>query len=119
MRNVIYIEDDETAGLIFKIGLSAYEINVLHIPDTEPESLVVLDSPEYQSAKVLFIDMWVSGSSGVDLAEKLRKKGDTRPFFLLTAGENPDTERLKALNLTFLRKPVGDFKKLAEMINSL
>lgn len=119
MLNVIYIEDDETAGLIFKIGLSAHEINVLHIPDAEPETLAVLDSPEYQAAKVLFIDMWVSGASGVELAERLRNKGDTRPFFLLTAGENPDVGRLKALNVTFLRKPVGDFKKLADMINSL
>jgi DNA-binding NtrC family response regulator len=117
--DVIYIEDEEMVALIFKIGLAAQEITVLLIPDTSPESLALLDTPEYQAARAVFIDMWVVGANGVELAQSLRDKGDTRPFFLLTAGENPDPARLKQLNLTFLRKPVGDYKKLAEMIKSL
>jgi DNA-binding NtrC family response regulator len=119
MVDVIYIEDEETVALIFKIGLAAQQINVRHIPDTEPENLARLDTPDYQAAKAVFIDLWVSGVNGVTIAQTLRDKGDTRPFFLLTAGENPSTARLNELNMTFLRKPIGDYKKLAEMINSL
>jgi DNA-binding response OmpR family regulator len=119
MVDVIYIEDEDMVALIFKIGLTAQEINVLIIPDDSPESLALLDTPEYQAAKAVFLDMWVVGASGVEIAQTLRDKGDSRPFFLLTAGENPDPARLKELNVTFLRKPVGDYKKLASMIRDL
>ena len=119
MDDVIYIEDEETAGLIFKIGLSTQNINVLHIPDAEPQSLALLKTAEYQSAKAIFFDLWIGGASGVDLAASLRDAGDMRPFFLLTAGENPNSARLKQINLTYLRKPVVDFKKLADTIRAL
>jgi DNA-binding response OmpR family regulator len=119
MADVIYVEDEDTVALIFKIGLAAQQINVLHIPDTEPEHMALFDTPEYQAAKAVFIDLWVGGVNGLNIAQTLREKGDTRPFFLLTAGENPSSTRLNELNMTFLRKPIGDYKKLAEMINNL
>lgn len=116
--DVIYIEDEETDALLFKLGLSSRGINVLHIPDSNPESLKVLDTPQYQNARTIFIDLWVGVVNGVDLAQLLRNRGDERPFFLMTAGENPNPELLRTLNMTYMRKP-PDFAKLAALILSL
>lgn len=115
---VIYIEDDETEALLFKLGLTSRGVNVLHIPDTSPETLRILDSEEYQQARAIFIDLWVGVVNGVDLARLLREHGDDRPFFLLTAGENPNPTALDELNLNYMRKP-PEFPRLAEIILSL
>jgi DNA-binding NtrC family response regulator len=117
MVNVIYIEDEETEALLFQIGLAPRGINVLHIPDAQPESLIVLETPEYQRARVLFFDLWISGVSGIDLARSLRDRGDERPFFLVTAAENPNPALLRQLRLGFLQKPL-DFAQVADLILS-
>lgn len=112
---VIYIEDDETEALLFKLGLTSRGIHVLHIPDSSPESLKSLENDEFQQARAVFFDLWVGVVNGVDLARLLREHGDNRPFFLLTAGENPNPQALEELNLIYLRKP-PEFPKLAEII---
>lgn len=115
---VIYIEDEEIEASLFQLGLSSRGINVLHIPDTQPESLALLDTPEYQAASAVFIDMWVGAMNGIELAESLRNAGDQRPIFLLTAGPNPNPAALRALSVTYLEKP-PDFAKVAATVKSL
>jgi DNA-binding response OmpR family regulator len=115
---VIYIEDSEDEALMFQFGLNPRGVEVLHIPDSSDESLQVLDTEEFQHARAIFFDLWVGVVNGVDLARNLRERGDTRPFFLLTAGENPNPAALKELDLTYMRKP-PTFPKLAEIILSL
>ena len=115
---VIYIEDEETEALLFKLGLNPRGIEVLHIPDSTPESLQILETEAYQRARAIFFDLWVGIVNGVDLARTLRQRGDTRPFFLLTAGENPNSTVLQEINLTYMRKP-PEFPKLAETIHAL
>ena len=115
---VIYIEDDEMEATLFNFGLNPRGIEVLHIPDTSPESIQILDTEEFRRARAVFFDLWVGIVNGVDLARTLRERGDTRPFFLLTAGENPNPTTLQELDLTYLRKP-PEFPKLAETIHGL
>jgi DNA-binding response OmpR family regulator len=115
---VIYIEDDETEALLFKLGLNPRGIEVLHIPDSTAESLQVLETEAYLRARAVFFDLWVGIVNGVDLARSLRQRGDIRPFFLLTAGENPNPSALQELDLTYMRKP-PEFPKLAETIHAL
>lgn len=114
---VIYIEDDETEALLFRLGLGARGIEVLHIPDTQSDSLRVLDNPEYQAATAIFVDLWVGSLNGIELAQLLRTRGDERPIFLLTAGENPNPQLLHSLNVTYLQKP-ANFANLAAMIKT-
>jgi DNA-binding response OmpR family regulator len=115
---VIYIEDDETEALLFKLGLNPRGIDVLHIPDSSADSLQILETEAYQHARAIFFDLWVGIVNGVDLARTLREQGDHRPFYLLTAGENPNPKALQELELTYLRKP-PEFPKLAEAIHAL
>lgn len=115
---VIYIEDDETEALLFRLGLGARGIEVLHIPDTQSDSLLILETPEYQAAVAVFVDLWVGRLNGIELAQLLRGRGDKRPIFLLTAGENPNPQMLHELNVTYLQKP-ANFTDLAAMIKKL
>ncbi|NWG15453.1 MAG: response regulator [Chloroflexi bacterium] len=118
MVDVIYIEDEETEALLFQIGLAPRGINVLHIPDAQPDSLNVLNTPVYQAARVLFFDLWIGAVSGMELARSLRMRGDERPFFLVTAAGNPNPALLRQLRLGFLQKPL-DFGQVADLIFSL
>ncbi len=116
--DVIYIEDDDIEAELFTLGLSTRGVNVLHIPDAEPHSLSLLQKPNYRTARAVFIDFWIGVVNGVDVARTLRESGDNRPFFLLTAGENPDPALLKQLNLTYVQKP-ANYNKVASAIAAL
>ena len=116
--DVIYIEDDDIEAELFSLGLSTRGVNVLHIPDAEPTSLHLLQKAPYATARAIFIDFWIGVTSGLDVAQALRENGDKRPFFLLTAGENPNPVLLKQLNITYLQKP-ANFNKVATAISAL
>ncbi len=115
---VIYIEDEPFEAELFGMGLSPRGINVLHIPDAEVQSLRVLEQPEYQAAKAIFIDMWIGGMNGMEIARQLRERGDERPFFLLTAADRPKLDSLRELNLNYILKP-ANYRELAEKIRAL
>ncbi|MEZ4668393.1 MAG: response regulator [Anaerolineae bacterium] len=117
MIDVIYIEDDDIEAELFTLGLSSRGVHVLHVPDTEPGSLNMLNQPEFRAAQAVFIDFWIGVTSGLDIARTLREQGDGRPFFLLTAGENPDPAELKLLNITYVQKP-ANYNKLVHMLTN-
>lgn len=116
--SVIYIEDEEIEAQLFQLGFASWSIQVLHIPDTRPESLALLETPEYQSASAIFLDMWVGMMNGIELAQRLRENGDTRPIFLLTAGDNPNPATLEQLGVAYIQKP-PDYGHLAGIIKKL
>ncbi|MBI1280880.1 MAG: response regulator [Anaerolineaceae bacterium] len=116
--DVVYIEDDDIEAELFSLGLSTRGVNVLHLPDAEPGSLHLLQKAPYVTARAIFIDFWIGVVSGLDVAKWLRENGDSRPFFLLTAGENPDPNMLKQLNITYLQKP-ANYNKVASAISAL
>jgi len=116
--DVVYIEDDDIEAELFTLGLSTRGVNVLHIPDAEPNSLYRLQEAPYVNARAIFIDFWIGVVSGLDVAKWLRENGDSRPFFLLTAGENPDPNMLKQLNIIYLQKP-ANYNKVASAISAL
>lgn len=115
---IIYIEDDLLEAELFSMGMESRGVQVLHLPEADEQTLSLLNTPQYQSARAIFIDLWIGVVNGIDVARMLRKRGDIRPMFLLTAGQRPDRATLESLNLTYLQKPV-DYKMLSSLINSL
>jgi DNA-binding NtrC family response regulator len=113
--DVIYVEDDETEALLFQIGLAARGISVLVIPDAN--QLHLLQTPSYQAAQAIFFDLWIGAESGVRIGQMLREAGDTRPFFLLTAANDPDPALLQSLRITYIAKP-ADFDAVAKLIRA-
>lgn len=116
--DIVYIEDDEIEAELFSLGLSTHGVRVLHLANVEPNNLQPLQSEPYAAARAVFIDYWIGVVSGLDVARALREKGDRRPFFLLTAGENPNPPLLKQLNILYVQKPVN-FTKIAGVIVAL
>jgi DNA-binding NtrC family response regulator len=116
--DVIYIEDEEIEAQLLTIGLDAYGINVLHIPDARPETLAILETPLYQQAQAVFFDLAVGIVSGLTLARQMREAGDNRPFFLVTAANNPNSALLRQINMTFLMKPL-DYDAIAKTLLAL
>ncbi len=116
--DVVYIEDDDIEAELFSLGLSTRGVNVLHIPDAEPRSLHLLQNAPYVTARAIFIDFWIGVINGLDVAQSLRDNGDIRPFFLITAGENPNPTLLKQLNITYVQKP-ANFNKIASAVSAL
>jgi DNA-binding NtrC family response regulator len=93
-------------------------VNVLPLPNAYPDSLKRLAEPAYQAARVVFFDLVIGTVSGLDLGRALRENGDTRPFFLVTAANNPNPGLLDQLQITFLQKPL-DFDQVAALVHSL
>ncbi len=116
--DTIYVEDDDQEAFIMRVGMRRQGINILHVPDATPENIASLLEAPYTNAVAVIFDALLAGQSGVDLARRLRKAGDERPIFLLTAGENPDAELLRVLNVRYLRKP-PHFENLARIIREL
>lgn len=113
--DVVYIEDTEMEAYLFRLGMKKYNVNVLHLPDASKDSLGQLNEEPYVNARALFLDLYISGLNGVQIARGLRESGDDRPFFLITAGDNPDPKALEMLNMHFLRKPYN-FEIIAGLI---
>ena len=75
--DVVYIEDDDIEAELFSLGLSTRGVNVLHLPDAEPNSLHLLQKAPYASARAVFIDFWIGVVSGLDVAKALRENRDS------------------------------------------
>jgi DNA-binding response OmpR family regulator len=118
MVDVIYIDDDDTEVLLFQVAMSARGVQVLSLPNAYPDSLQRLAEPVYRAARVVFFDLMIGTVSGLDLGRSLRQNGDNRPFFLVTAANNPNPVLLDQLQITFLPKPL-DFNEVAALVHSL
>ncbi len=115
---VIYVEDDEQEAFIMTIGMGRHNVKIIHIPRISSQILDQILSPPYNQAAAVIFDSVLGGENGLDLATNLRAKGDTRPIFLITAGENPSPQLLKTNHIEFRRKPVN-FEELAADLQQL
>ncbi|MBZ0302742.1 MAG: hypothetical protein K8J31_23555 [Anaerolineae bacterium] len=116
--DIIYIEDDDQEAFIMRVGMRRQGMNILHVADLTADTIATLLAPPYDRAVALIFDAILGGESGVNLASRLRLMGDSRPIFLLTAGENPDAELLKQHQIRYLRKP-PHFENLARTVREL
>jgi DNA-binding response OmpR family regulator len=115
---VIYVEDDEQEAFIMTIGMGRHHVKIIHLSHMTLQILDQIQAAPYDKAAAVIFDSVLGGESGLDLARNLRAKGDTRPIFLITAGENPSPQLLKSNRIEFRRKPVN-FEELAADIQRL
>ncbi len=112
---IIYVEDSEEEALIMRISMRRYGVSVAHVALLTPETVQTLRQPPYDTAAALIFDARLAGYSGLALARGLRAAGDARPIALVTAGDNPDADLLRALNIHFFTKPLN-YQALAEAL---
>jgi FixJ family two-component response regulator len=63
-------------------------------------------------------DIRLPKMTGVDLAGELRRRGEKRPFVLVSAWPPPARETLEAIQASFLPKPF-DFPDVVQTIQRL
>ena len=115
---VIYVEDDEQEAFIMTVGMRRQGIRIVHVGDLTFDNADLLRESPFDQAHALIFDAILTGASGVEMAEKLRQNGESRPIFLLTAAGNPDPRLLASLDIRYMRKP-PDYRTLASAIRSL
>lgn len=115
---IVYVEDEPSIAQLLVSGLGLFGITVRPIYMSGEALLNSIDRPELDEANILFFDIRLPQMTGVELAKELRKRGEKRPFVLVSAWPPPPAETLEQINAQFLPKPF-DFPHLVRTIQNL
>ena len=115
---VIYVEDEPSIARLLSSGLGLFGITVNPIFMSAEELLADVEGEDFNSADILMFDIRLPRMTGVDLASELRKRGDKRPFVLVSAWPSPSKETLQEIQAQFLPKPY-DFPDVVQTIQKL
>jgi CheY-like chemotaxis protein len=113
-----YVEDEPSIAQLLVSGLGLFGISVRPVYMSAEDLLARMDEPGFTEADLFFFDIRLPKMTGVELAAELRKRGETRPFVLVSAWPKPADETLRKLNAAFLPKPF-DFPDVIETIQQL
>ncbi len=116
--HVVYVEDEPNIAQLLVSGLGLFGI-VVHPVFMSAEALLEkIDQREFQQADILFFDIRLPRMTGLELAQELRQRGETRPFVLVSAWPAPSEKELAAIQARFLPKPF-DFPDVIRTIQDL
>lgn len=116
--HVTYVEDEPNIAQLLVSGLGLFGIAVHPVYMSAEDLLARIEEPVFMEADLFFFDIRLPKMTGVDLAKELRKRGETRPFVLVSAWPRPSDETLHAVDAVFLPKPF-DFPDVIETIQTL
>lgn len=114
---VAYVEDEPAIAELLRSGLGLFGINVSPVYGTAEEAQEQILSGGVD-ADVLIFDIRLPGMTGLELAQVLREKGETRPFLIVSAYHPPTPSELEALGAAFMPKPF-DFAGIVGTIQNL
>lgn len=115
---VLYVEDEPSIAKLLCSGLGLFGIEVDPIFMSAEELLVHIGDEEFADANILMFDIRLPKMTGLELAQELRKKGEERPFVLVSAWPSPTQEQLRRIRAVFLPKPF-DFPDVVQTIQKL
>ncbi len=116
--HVTYVEDEPNIAQLLVSGLGLFGIVVHPVYMSAEDLLARIDEPVFTEADIFFFDIRLPKMTGVELAQELRRRGETRPFVLVSAWPRPNEETLRQVNAAFLPKPF-DFPDVVETIQTL
>ncbi|MCA9872160.1 MAG: response regulator [Anaerolineales bacterium] len=116
--HVVYVEDEPNIAQLLVSGLGLFGITVHPVFMSAEALLDRTDEPEFQQADILFFDIRLPRMTGLELAQELRNRGETRPFVLVSAWPAPPAKELEAIQARFLPKPF-DFPDVIQTIQDL
>jgi DNA-binding NtrC family response regulator len=116
--HVAYVEDEPNIAQLLVSGLGMFGIKVRPIYMSGEELLAHIDDEEFQQVAIFFFDIRLPKMTGTELAARLRKRGEKRPFVLVSAWPQPDKATLEQLQAEFLPKPF-DFPDVIKTIQRL
>ncbi len=115
---VLYVEDEPTIANLLREALGLFGVKVDPLCGSAEALLARLEDPAVKSAQILFFDIRLPGLTGLELAQKLRASGETRPIVFLSAYQAPPDEQLASLSARFLPKPF-DLDRLVGLVHEL
>jgi DNA-binding response OmpR family regulator len=115
---IAYVEDEPSIAQLLVSGMGLFGIDVHPVFKSAEALLDDVENPEFTAADLLFLDIRLPRMTGLELAHELRKRGEKRPFVLVSAWPSPSKAELKELDATFLPKPF-DFSDVIKMIQQL
>jgi DNA-binding response OmpR family regulator len=115
---VLYVEDEPNLAELLRAGLGLFGIIVRPVYCSAEELLGKTNTPEFAAADIMFLDIRLPGLTGLELAKKLRKRGDKRPMVIVSAYNRPDSAVLEEIGAAFQPKPF-DFDEIVHTIYAL
>lgn len=117
---VLYVEDEPAIAELLKSGLDLFGIDVSPIYGNAEDALeqILSGQPPMADCDVLVFDIRLPGMTGLELAEKLREKGENRPVLIVSAYQPPPRTQLEQLGAHFMPKPF-DFAGIVNKIQDL
>jgi len=116
--NLVYVEDEPNIAQLLVSGLGLFGISVHPVFMSAEALLDNIEIPEFENADLFFFDIRLPKMTGLDLAKELRRRGEKRPFVLVSAWPAPSENELAAIDAKFLPKPF-DFPDVIQTIQQL
>jgi DNA-binding NtrC family response regulator len=107
MARILIAHHDMSQRMLFQNVLSREGHEVLCTSDYTTAMGIVQQEP----VQLVFLSLWLSGITGVDLAHSLRTLDETLPLVVLLVYFDPRRNLLNALNVKSLMSPF-DVKKI-------
>lgn len=115
---VVYVEDEPSIAQLLVSGLGLFGIEVYPVYSNAEALLENMENGTYEESDIFFFDIRLPRMTGVELATELRRRGEERPFVLVSAWPSPTSETLTSLRAEFLPKPF-DFPDVVATIQKL
>ncbi|MCP4359415.1 MAG: response regulator [Chloroflexi bacterium] len=115
---ITYVEDEPSIAQLLVSGLGLFGITVKPVYMSAEALLERIDESAFTEADLFFFDIRLPKMTGVELAQELRRRGEERPFVLVSAWPKPTDETLAEINALFLSKPF-DFPDVFETVQKL
>ena len=116
--NLVYVEDEPNIAQLLVSGLGLFGISVHPVFMSAEALLENMELPEFENADLFFFDIRLPKMTGLDLAKELRRRGEKRPFVLVSAWPAPSETELTVIDAKFLPKPF-DFPDVIQTIQEL
>ena len=116
--NLVYVEDEPNIAQLLVSGLGLFGISVHPVFMSAEALLENMELPEFENADLFFFDIRLPRMTGLDLAKELRRRGEKRPFVLVSAWPAPSETELTVIDAKFLPKPF-DFPDVIQTIQEL
>ena len=115
---LVYVEDEPNIAQLLVSGLGLFGISVHPVFMSAEALLENMEMPAFENADLFFFDIRLPRMTGLELAKELRRRGEKRPFVLVSAWPAPSENELKAIDARFLPKPF-DFPDVIQTIQQL
>lgn len=116
MINVLLVDDEEVGMEVIHILLSAYEDIYVCGKYTNPYD--ALDHVDHHDVDAIFLDIEMPELSGINLAERIKKKNPAIHIIFVTAHKEFALEAFDVYSLDYILKPVTK-QRLAKSVSRL